>query len=155
MEIKQAKIKQENIYVKKIGGNKTRKHLHRNKIGGDIQKKRNKILHLLFIRHCEGCHNIKKQILPGVAKVPLFNLAREPLCTKNGVVQSYTYGREMPELLTEYKKNKYLPENINEIVFGSSFLARAVETIFMVARGFDNVIDKKGFYSSEIPHRLK
>ena len=61
----------------------------------------------------------------------------------------------MPELLTEYKKNKYLPENINEIVFGSSFLARAVETIFMVARGFDNEKDKKGFYSSEFLHRLK
>ena len=144
------------LHRNKTGGNKTRKHLRGNKTGGDIQKEgENQILHLLFIRHCEGCHNIKKRILPGVAKVPLFNIAREPLCTKNGVVQSYTYGREMPELLTEYKKNKYLPENINEIVFGSSFLARAVETIFMVARGFDNEKDKKGFYSSEFPTQTK
>ena len=95
-------------------------------------------VHVLWIRHCHGCHNVRDR-----AGLPKFNPSREPLCTKTGVAESYVYGTKMAGLLNSYKNNWNLPSSIKELSLHSSTLPRAMETMVLVAKGFQETTDKK------------
>ena len=104
----------------------------------DIDKADKPGIYVLWIRHCHGCHNVR------VKGIPKFNPSREPLCTNTGVAESYVYGTKMAGLLNSYKNNWNLPSSIKELSLHASTLPRAMETMILVAKGFQEITDKKG-----------
>ena len=104
----------------------------------DIDKADKPGIYVLWIRHCHGCHNVR------VKGIPTFNPSREPLCTNTGVAESYVYGTKMAGLLNSYKNNWNLPSSIKELSLHASTLPRAMETMILIAKGFQEITDKKG-----------
>ena len=103
---------------------------------GDITKADTPAVYVLWIRHCHGCHNVR------VKGIPTFNPSREPLCTDTGVAESYVYGTKMAELINNYKTSGDIPSEIKDLSLHSSTLPRAMETMILVAKGFQETPDK-------------
>lgn len=79
--------------------------------------------YVLFVRHCFACHN------KGITG---FDLSREPLCTKEGILQSIFFGRNLDKVL-----DKTVARRFNNIELFSSVLPRAMETAKLISYGYE------------------
>ena len=103
----------------------------------------NTVKYVIWIRHCESCAQIKLKDENFITK----KFKREPLCKKNGIIQSYKTGYNIKSWLT--KLNKNFPDinifsDINDNSFNifSSILPRTMETAKVISNSLFDLGNK-------------
>ena len=97
-----------------------------------IKTKKSKKIKILWVRHCESCSNIEKLNLKK-------KLSIEPLCTHNGINQSFLFGAYL-SLINPYKNYK--------LFFYTSVLPRAMETAKIAGLGYQYYSNKNNLYKN-------
>lgn len=100
----------------------------------------NRSIHVLWVRHCESCANIANQKfmqlsfkdkIRNVKKWFKTKAFREPLCTHNGILQSFNFGQNLPAFFHHLQKSI----NLDGVDIYSSVLPRAMETAKIISVG--------------------
>jgi hypothetical protein len=96
-----------------------------------------KTYYVLWVRHCLSCANIIKY---GGIPDPMGKGYREPLCTKQGMIEALIFGRNLERIINNFPDRiKYA---INGVNLYSSVLPRAIETAKIISIGIPHLVDK-------------